>query len=81
MKADFAEWKREEIGATQFGKEVEEKIPRLQVEIILANAVVRQLLRREGADRERKAPENSWPNSLLEGYFKDPDWTTPNPRF
>ncbi|KAK7433572.1 hypothetical protein VKT23_020705 [Stygiomarasmius scandens] len=72
---DFRSNRREELGLTVFGDRLEECFPRLEVELLLSNEVVRQAVGKgpeNSGERLRKAPNNSWPGSLCRWAEQNP---------
>ncbi|KAL3424534.1 metal dependent phosphohydrolase [Phlyctema vagabunda] len=62
---------REEHGLGGIASQIEQRLPRLDIERVLGDAVVWQIMRRhDPAARLRKAPNNSWPGSLLRGELE-----------
>ncbi|RDW65584.1 hypothetical protein BP5796_10276 [Coleophoma crateriformis] len=74
---------RREFQVEELTAEIETSLPRLAIEKILGDAVVRQIMgKKEGADRLRKGPNNSWPGSLLRGELeKEPGYAGVNKYF
>ena len=56
--------------------ELEDLLPRLEVEKVLGDAVVEQAIR-----RPEKAPAASWPNNLYKEFLADPSWKGVNKGF
>jgi len=73
---DFRQATREALGATEYARDIEKKIPRLDVEKVLGDVVVGQALQ----NRE-KAPPASWPGILLKAHLEDPKRDGVNPAF
>lgn len=73
---DFRPKTREDLDAGAYGAEIESKLPRLDIEKILGDAVVQQAV-----ENPQKAPAASWPNNLYRAYLADPEWTGINPGF
>jgi hypothetical protein len=55
--------------APQLRDEIELRYPRLDIETVLADAVVAQALHRPEAERLEKAPPSSWPGALLSAHL------------
>jgi HD superfamily phosphodiesterase len=73
---DFRKATRDDLEASAYVKEIEKSIPRLEIEKVLADAVVEQALR-----NNQKAPAASWPNNLLKSHLENPDWRGVNKGF
>jgi HD superfamily phosphodiesterase len=73
---DFRKATRDDLEANEYVKEIEEKIPRMDIEKVLADAVVEQALR-----NNNKAPAASWPNNLLKSHLENPKWKGVNKGF
>jgi hypothetical protein len=58
---------REEMGVVGMVGELEGGLPRWDIEKMLGDMVVRQIARKDGRDRVKKAPGNSWPGNLWRG--------------
>ena len=67
---------RDQLKATKYVDEVERDIPRLEIEKVLADAVVKQALH-----KPHKAPATSWPNRLLKEHLEDSGRQGANPVF
>ncbi|KIW17627.1 hypothetical protein PV08_04822 [Exophiala spinifera] len=73
---DFRPPTRQELGAVSFAEEIESKLPRLDIEMILGDAVVAQAVR-----NPKKAPPASWPGILYKAYLEHPERGGVNPAF
>lgn len=73
---DFRPLSRQSLDAVDYGREIELKLPRLDIEKILADAVVHQAVQ-----NPQKAPPASWPNALYKSHLENPDWTGVNKGF
>lgn len=73
---DFRSLSREAYAAVEYGKEIEAKLARLNIEKILGDAVVAQAVQNPA-----KAPAASWPSNLYKSYLEDPTWTGTNRGF
>ncbi|KAK5050999.1 hypothetical protein LTR84_003558 [Exophiala bonariae] len=73
---DFRPLSRQSHHAVDYGREIEIKLPRLDIEKILADAVVHQAVQ-----NPLKAPPASWPNALYKSHLENPDWTGVNKGF
>lgn len=73
---DFRPMSRQSHDAVEYGREVDIKLPRLDIEKILADAVVHQAVQ-----NPLKAPPASWPNALYKSHLENPDWTGVNKGF
>jgi hypothetical protein len=58
---------REEMGVVGMVGKLEGRLPRWEIEKVLGDMVVRQIARKDGRDRVKKAPGNSWPGNLWRG--------------
>lgn len=87
VKTDFSAAIRESLGAIQYAGEIETYLPRLGVEKVLADAVVKQATKiPERVDRltwpdSEKHPKASWPGMLLRAHLLNPDHEGVNPAF
>jgi hypothetical protein len=73
---DFIPGTRTKLGADEYGKDLEDKIPRFDIEKILGDAVVDQAVKNPG-----KAPPASWPGILYKSHMENPEWTGVNQAF
>lgn len=73
---DFRPATRESLDAIGYGREIESKLPRLEIEKLLGDAVVHQAIL-----NPQKAPAASWPNNLYKSYLENPEWTGVNIAF
>jgi hypothetical protein len=64
------------MAAVAYGEEIEAKLPRLEIEKILGDAVVHQAVQ-----NPKKAPAASWPNNLYKSYLENPEWRGVNRAF
>lgn len=89
VKVDFSASFREEMGATGVCAEVEEHLPRLDVERALGDAVVKQAgekLTPGGVNKlawpsTEKHPSASWPGILLRAHLENSEHEGINPAF
>ncbi|ESK88293.1 metal dependent phosphohydrolase [Moniliophthora roreri MCA 2997] len=89
VKMDFSRAVRDEYGATEYAEEIERLLPRMEVEKVLGDAVVKQAGRipedmiagkMTWLDSE-KHPKASWPGILLRAHLENPEWKGINPAF
>ncbi|KIW83091.1 hypothetical protein Z517_02334 [Fonsecaea pedrosoi CBS 271.37] len=73
---DFRPATRAALDAVAFAETLETKLPRLEIEKILGDAVVHQAIQNPA-----KAPAASWPNNLYKSYLENPGWTGVNRGF
>lgn len=73
---DFRPATRLLLGAVSYAQVIEAKIPRLEIEKVLGDAVVQQAVQ-----NPQKAPAASWPNNLYKSYLDNPRWTGVNRAF
>jgi HD domain len=73
---DFRQATRDELGANEYAGSIESQIPRLEIEKILGDAVVKQAL-----PKRHKAPAASWPGVLVRAHLENPDWNGVNRGF
>ncbi|PKY04921.1 hypothetical protein P168DRAFT_289778 [Aspergillus campestris IBT 28561] len=73
VRTDFHSW--DEVDA-KFQNEVEQSLPRLEIEKVLGDAVANQAI-----NRPNKAPPNSWPAALVRAKLEWPDWEGVNKGF
>ena len=73
---DFRPAARSSLGADDYGEEVETKLPRLDIEKILGDAVVEQ-----AKNNPTKAPAASWPGILYKSHLENLEWTGVNRAF
>ncbi|KAL2208999.1 hypothetical protein CC79DRAFT_1395948 [Sarocladium strictum] len=87
VKIDFSEASQEKHNAKEFVASVERDLPRLDIETVLANAVVQQAEKiPESVDGmnwpdSEKHPKASWPGILLRAHIEYPDYDGINPAF
>jgi hypothetical protein len=74
---------RVELGVVAMVEGSEGRLPRLDIEKVLGDAVVKQIMeKKEGVERNRKAPGDSWPGRLLKGELeKEEGYTGVNAAF
>ena len=73
---DFRPATRTQLDAEAFATGIDKKVPRLDIEKVLGDAVVQQAL-----TRKQKAPPASWAGVLLRSHLENPDWTGVNKAF
>lgn len=79
VKMDFSSDLRDRLQAQQYSKEIEQRIPRMQIEKVLADAVVQQAVKiPQNIDRStwpdsEKHPKASWPGILLHAHALNPE--------
>jgi len=73
---DFRAATRSSAGAVEYAKDIEARLPRLNIEKILGDAVVEQAVKNPA-----KAPPASWPNILYKSHLENPEWTGVNRAF
>ena len=73
---DFVDEVRHDADAIEYASEIEQLIPRFDVEKVLGDAVVDQALKERS-----KAPPASWPGILLRAHLEDPEWKGVNRAF
>lgn len=84
---DFAMAVRKQLGAEEYGAEIEKHLPRLHIEKVLGDAVVCQArLQPVKVDsltypNSEKHPKASWPGILLRAKLENPDHEGVNPAF
>ena len=79
---DFRQATRVKLEAVEFGKQVDDDVPRLEIEKVLGDAVVKQAMsKQEGDARNQKAPAASWAGVLLRSHLEDPSWDGVNRAF
>lgn len=87
VKLDFAPAMQHAYGAQEYAAEIELLLPRLNVEKVLADAVVKQATKiPEKVDRmswpdSEKHPKASWPGILLRAHLENPSYEGVNPAF
>lgn len=87
VKLDFSRAVRETFGAIDYAAKIEKYLPRLGIEKVLADAVVRQAVKiPEHIDRltwpdSEKHPKASWPGMLLRAHLLNPGYDGVNPAF
>ncbi len=85
--ADFSPATRQKLGAESYAAEIEEHLPRLAIESVLADAVVCQARGVQMVpDRltwpsSEKHPKGSWPGMLLRAKLENPGHEGVNPAF
>lgn len=87
VKIDFSQTVREAHGAQVYAAEIELVLPRLVIEQVLADAVVKQATKipdqvdsMTWPDSE-KHPKASWPGILLRAHVENPGYAGVNPAF
>jgi hypothetical protein len=73
---DFRPAIKSSLGAEEYARDVEARLPRLDIEKVLGDAVVEQAIRNPG-----KAPAASWPNNLYKSHLDNPNWAGVNRAF
>ena len=87
VKMDFSPTVRDANGAGSYADGIETFLPRLNVEKVLADAVVKQAVKiPENVDSmtwpdSKKHPNASWPGILLRAHIENPDFEGVNPAF
>lgn len=87
VKLDFSKAVREKFGAEDYAATIEVDLPRLDIEKVLADAVVKQAVKiPEHIDRltwpdSEKHPKASWPGMLLRAHLLNPGHEGVNPAF
>jgi hypothetical protein len=76
VRVDFRPPARTALGCDEYGKEIEAKLPRLEIEKVLGDAVVGQAVKNPD-----KAPPPSWANNMYKSLLENPDWTGVNRAF
>ncbi|ETI26976.1 hypothetical protein G647_10075 [Cladophialophora carrionii CBS 160.54] len=66
---DFRLATRSSLGAVDYARAIEARLPRLDIEKVLGDAVVEQAIRNPA-----KAPPASWPNNLYKSHLENPHW-------
>lgn len=84
---DFSAATRTSVGADDYGIAIEEMLPRLEIEEVLANAVVDQAKGGQAVPNKtcypstKKHPAGSWPGMLLRAHLENPGHKGRNPAF
>lgn len=73
---DFGSPLRDELQARKYCEEIEAVLPRLNVEKVLGDEVVKQAVK-----IPEKAPAVSWPNAMLKAHLREPEWEGVNKEF
>lgn len=87
VKIDFSPAQKERHGAKEFTAGIEEDLPRLEAEKVLADAVIQQARKiPEQVDgltwpNSEKHPSASWPGILLRAHIENPGHVGVNPAF
>lgn len=87
IKMDFSPDVRDANGAGSYAAEIEKMLPRLDIEKVLADAVVKQAVKiPEKVDSmtwpdSQKHPKASWPGILLRAHLQNPGFDGVNPAF
>jgi hypothetical protein len=64
---------REKLSVVALARDLDRTLPRLNIEAILRDSIVKQIMETEdGEKRRKKAPEYSWPRSLLTHGLEKP---------
>jgi hypothetical protein len=64
---------REKLSVVMLARDLDRTLPRLDIEAVLTDAIVKQIIETEdGEKRRKKAPEYSWPRSLLTHGLEKP---------
>jgi hypothetical protein len=84
--SDFSWDLAKQLDVDGYRRELEENLPRLEVERCLADAVVNQAVDPQKVDRltwpnTQKHPLGSWPGGLLRGHLENPNHDGVNPAF
>lgn len=87
VKLDFSQAVRERFGAQAYSDQLSRMLPRLEIEKVLGDAVVKQAAKittnidsLTWPDSE-KHPKASWPGILLRAHLENPDHSGINPAF
>ncbi|RMZ82010.1 hypothetical protein DV737_g2259, partial [Chaetothyriales sp. CBS 132003] len=79
---DFRRATRDQFKAGDYATQLDTEVPRLDIEKVLGDAVVRQAVsKQDAAARSEKAPAASWPGLLLRSHLESPDWDGVNRAF
>lgn len=87
VKLDFSPAVKDAYGAQSYAAEIELSLPRLNIEKVLADAVVKQATKiPEKVDSmtwpdSEKHPKASWPGILLRAHLENPGYEGVNPAF
>ncbi|KAH7126321.1 metal dependent phosphohydrolase [Dactylonectria estremocensis] len=89
VKSDFSPEYRDGLGLglNEYAAQIEELLPRLDVEKSLGDAVVKQAAKIPGPidsmtyPNSEKHPRGSWPGILLRAHLENPEWDGVNPAF
>jgi len=81
VKADFGNELLRSFLIDGLVESTEAMLPRGEIEKVLGDCVAGQAERREGEERNAKAPAASWPWNLLRCRLEDPEWDGVNKGF
>ena len=87
VKSDFSRDYASNLGLLEYVNSVEEQLPRLAVEKVLADAVVNQAAKLPVRvdsmtwPSTEKHPSSSWPGILLRAHIENPGYEGVNPAF
>jgi hypothetical protein len=81
VKADFGNELYRSLLADELVESTEAILPRGEVEKVLGDCIAGQAERRDGEEREAKAPAVSWPWNLLRCRLAEPEWKGVNKGF
>jgi hypothetical protein len=81
VKADFGNELYRSLLSDGLVESTEAMLPRGEIEKVLGDCVAGQVERREGEEREAKAPAVSWPWNLLRCRLEEPKWKGVNKGF
>jgi hypothetical protein len=81
VKADFGNELYRRLLNDGLVESTEALLPRRGIEKVLSECVVGQAEKREGEERESKAPAVSWPWNLLRCRLEEPEWKGVNKGF
>ena len=87
VKSDFSRDYASNLGLIEYVDSVEEQLPRLAVEKVLADAVVNQAAKLPARvdsmtwPSTEKHPSSSWPGILLRAHIENPGYEGVNPAF
>lgn len=80
-KTDFGSELYRSLLGKEFIETTEAMLPRGEIEKVLGDGVAAQAERREGEERDAKAPAVSWPWNLLRCRLEEPEWRGVNKGF
>jgi len=81
LKAEFGKQLYRSLLTEGLIESTETVLPRGEIEKVLGDCVAGQAERREGEERDAKAPAVSWPSNLLRCKLDEPEWTGVNKGF